>query len=135
MILPRITYELGLLATGGMVAELVIANDRREFVRYRAVPTAGAQRGLPAEQDVVVPVPSGFPGGAIDLAGLPVGSPFLALVKGGGSNQGQAVIEGVTWQLASYHPHNNGGGPPWDQSRHGFHTYVDHLIAWLDRLG
>jgi hypothetical protein len=36
--------------------------------------------------------------------------------------------------LASYHPHNGGGGPVWDQVRHGFHTYFDHLLAWLGRL-
>jgi hypothetical protein len=43
-------------------------------------------------------------------------------------------VDGRQWQLASYHPHQNGGGPPWDQMRHGFHTYLDHLIAWLAKL-
>ena len=42
--------------------------------------------------------------------------------------------DGRTWQLASYHPHQNGGGGPWDQLRHGFHTYLDHILSWLERL-
>jgi hypothetical protein len=41
------------------------------------------------------------------------------------------MVDNRAWQLASYHPHGNGGGPPWDQMTHGFHTYVDHLIAWF----
>lgn len=136
MIIPRITVELDVLREGGMEAEVITANNKRDFILYRSVPTAGASRGLPVLQDVIVPVPAGYPGGgAIDLAGLPTNSPLLPLVKGGSNSQGLVEIAGLTWQLASYHPHGNGGGPPWDQNRHGFHTYVDHLIAWLHRLG
>jgi hypothetical protein len=128
----RIERELTLLGEGGQLAEL-IATDR-PVVLYRAVPTAGEPMGLPSTVDVVVPVPNGFPAAMIDLAGLPLGSPFLARVKGGQNSQGIINIDGRQFQLASYHPHNGGGGPPWDQNRHGFHTYLDHLIAWLDRL-
>jgi hypothetical protein len=128
----RIERELALLKAGEQRTELFI--EGRPMVLYRAVPTAGPTIGLPDSSDVVVPVPEGYPGAMIDLAGLPVGSPFLPLVKGGGNNQGIVVVEGRQWQLASYHPHNNGGGPPWDQTRFGFHTYLDHLIAWLYRL-
>jgi hypothetical protein len=129
----RIERELAILLLGGQVAELITANGRT-LVLYRNVPTAGARFGLPEGADVVVPVPPGYPAALIDLAGLSVGSPFLPRVKGGQNNQGILDADGRQWQLASYHPHNGGGGPPWDQMRHGFHTYIDHLIAWLDRL-
>ena|SRR5579859_1575996 len=129
----RIERELAVLCNGGQAADLITANGR-ELVIYRNVPTAGAKCGLAETTDVIVPVPSGYPAAMIDLAGLPVGSPFLPRVKGGQSNQGAIAADDRQWQLASYHPHNGGGGPPWDQTRHGFHTYIDHLIAWLDKL-
>jgi hypothetical protein len=129
----RILRELGILLEGGQVAELF--PDGPGFVIYRAVPTDGVRLGLPEATDVIVPVPSGYPGGPIDLAGLPVGSPFLPRVKGGQNSQGIHQVNGITWQLGSYHPHKNGGGPPWDQMKHGFHTYFDHLLAWLAKLG
>jgi hypothetical protein len=128
----RIRAELEILQEGGQKAELV--QDGRAVVLYREVPTAGSQAGLATATDVIVPVPEGYPAGVIDLAGLPVGSPFLPRVVGGQNNQGILEADGRQWQLASYHPHNGGGGPPWDQMRHGFHTYFDHLVAWLDRL-
>jgi hypothetical protein len=129
----RIERELGILRAGGQAADLITTNGRA-LVVYRNVPTAGARLGLPETTDVIVPVPPGYPAAMIDLAGLPVGSPFLPRVKGGQNNQGAITADGRQWQLASYHPHKGGGGPPWDQTRHGFHTYIDHLIAWLDRL-
>ncbi len=128
----RIERELGLLREASQRAELF--RESRPVVLYREVPTGGARLGLPTVTDVVVPVPSGYPGTLIDLAGLPVGSPLLARVKGGQNNQGIVTADGRQWQLASYHPHTGGGGPPWDPMKHGFHTYLDHLIAWLDRL-
>jgi hypothetical protein len=128
----RIERELAILRTGGLVAEHI--PGPRQVVLYRAVPTGGARVGLPATTDVVVPVPPGYPASLIDLAGLPVGSPFWPRVKGSNALQGELDADSRRWMLASYHPHTNGGGPPWNQSRHGFHTYLDHLIAWLDRL-
>lgn len=128
----RIERELTLLREGGQVAEFVAGS--REVVLYRQVPSGGPRVGLPATEDVVVPVPSGYPASMIDLAGLPVGSPFLGRVRGSQNNQGVVEAGGRQWQLASYHPHNGGGGPPWDQMRYGFHTYLDHLIAWLDKF-
>ena len=133
MPLERVARELALLKEGGQVAEICSAG--RHFVIYRDVPTAGASMGLPSLTDVIVPVPEGYPASPIDLAGLPVGSPLLARAKGGPNSQGIVEVAGKQWQLASYHPHSNGGGPPWDQMRHGFHTYLGELIAWLDRLG
>lgn len=129
----RIERELARLSEGGQQAEFVA--ESRPAILYRAVPTGGARLGLPLCTDVIVPVPSGYPASLIDLAGLPVDSPFLPLVRGGTNNQGVMTAEGRTWQLASYHPHNGGGGAPWNQNKHGFDTYLDHLIAWLDRLG
>ncbi len=130
----RIMRELTFLKEGGQTAEPVSDVNGKRFVIYRVVPTGGARFNLALSTDVIVPIPEGYPGSLIDLAGLPVGSPFLPRVKGGQNNQGNFVIEGITWQLASYHPHTNGGGPPWDQMRHGFHTYIDHLISWLERI-
>lgn len=129
----RIDLELRRLLEGGLHAE--VRDEGRPLVLYRGVPTGGAPLGLPAAADVVVPIPSGYPGAMIDLAGLEVGSPFLARVKGGTNSQGAVTADGRQWQLASYHPHTNGGGPPWNPSLHGFHTYLSELIAWLHRLG
>lgn len=129
----RIERELASLRAGSQVAELINTGGRA-LVLYKNVPTGGKRLSLPEATDVVVPVPPGYPAALIDLAGLPVGSPFLARVKGGQNSQGIVQADGREWQLASYHPHNGGGGPPWDQTRHGFHTYIDHLIAWLDKL-
>ena len=129
----RIDRELAILRAGSQIAELIDGNGRL-IVLYQDVPTAGAQFGLPEATDVIVPVPPGYPASCIDLAGLPVGSPFLPRVKGGQNNQGIVQAAGRQWQLASYHPHNGGGGPPWDQTHHSFHTYLDHLIAWLHKL-
>jgi hypothetical protein len=128
----RIERELARLREGTLLAELI--PEPRPVVLYRGVPTGGPGLGLPESTDVLVPVPAGYPASLIDLAGLPVGSPFLPRVKGGQNNQGLVTADGREWQLASYHPHNGGGGPPWDQMQHGFHTYLDNLIAWLHHL-
>lgn len=128
----RIEQELALLREGGQLADLF--TEGRAVVVYRQVPTGGLTIGLPPTEDVLVPVPPGYPANMIDLAGLPIGSPFLGRARGSQNNQGAILVAGRQWQLASYHPHNGGGGPPWDQMRHGFHTYLDQLIAWLDKL-
>lgn len=131
----RIERELAILLQAGQQARYVLsANGGQPFILYEEVPTAGKLLGLPSASDVVVPVPGGYPGSPIDLAGLPTGSPFIPRVAGGANSQGIFLIEDRTWQLASYHPHNNGGGPPWDQMRHGFHTYLGELLAWLGKL-
>lgn len=127
---PRIFREITILKDGGQAAEYV--HEGRAAVIYRGVPVAGARPGLPTETDVLVPVPGGYPS-MIDLAALPTGSPLIGRVKGA-ANQGTVVAGGITWQLISYHPHNGGGGPPWDPTMHGFHTYFDEVLAWLDRL-
>ena len=84
----RIERELALLPRRrGQRADLIIVGEQG-FVLYREVPTGGTWHGLPSSTDAIVPVPSGYPGAPIDLAGLPVGSPFLARVKGGQNSQG-----------------------------------------------
>ena len=130
---PRISRELALLASGGQMAAYIEAP--RPVVLYRDVPVDRRNHSdLPAATDVIVPVPAGYPASMIDLAGLPVGSPLIGRVAGGNNSQGIVVVDGRQFQLGSYHPHNNGGGPPWDQTKHGFHTYFDHLLAWLAKL-
>ena len=133
MNIERIHHELAILRDGGQEAVL-FPDAPRPVVLYKAVPTAGGKCRLPDRTDVVVPIPAGHPASMIDLAGLEVGSPFLSRVKGGTNNQGVISVDGRQFQLASYHPHNGGGGPPYDQIKHGFHTYFDHLLAWLDQI-
>ena len=128
----RILRELALLSESGQEAALVVGT--REAVIYFDVPTAGAPFGLPPLTDVIVPVPDPYPPGVIDLAGLPAGSPILPRLRGGGNNQGAIQAAGQTWQLASYHPHNNGGGPPFDPQLHGFHTYFAEVVSWLAKI-
>jgi len=128
----RINKELSILREGQQTVELLTAD--RDYVIYRDVPTGGERLSLPVATDVIVPVPNGYPAAPIDLAGLPAGSPLLPRLKGGQNNQGTVHLDGRTWQLASYHPHQNGGGGPWNQMQHGFHTYLDHLLSWLERL-
>lgn len=128
----RIERELALLREGGLEVSHIVGP--RECVLFRAVPTAGAGQGLPKMTDVVVPVPAGYPAAMIDLAGLPLGSALLPHVRGGQNSQGVIEADGRQWQLASYHPHNGGGGPPWNQMEHGFHTYLGHVLSWLAHL-
>lgn len=82
-----------------------------------------------ATTDVLVVVPGGYAQSMLDRACLPQGSPLIGVVKG----QPQEVFtaDGRSWVAISYHPYNGGGGPPWDPTRHGFHTYVDELVSWL----
>lgn len=133
MNVERINAELACLRDGGQEATL-FADATRPAVLYHLVPTAGAALGLPTHVDVVVPIPGGHPAATIDLAGIEVGSPLLPRVKGGGNSQGVIELAGRQFQLASYHPHNGGGGPPFDPMKHGFHTYFDQILAWLHQL-
>ena len=92
--------------------------------------------GLPSTlgvstSDVLVPVPGGYAQSMLDGAYLPQGSPLIGVVKGQPQQQCTITADGRTWVLISYHPHNGGGAPPWDPTRHGFHTYLDELVSWL----
>lgn len=128
----RIERELATLREGGQAATLIAAP--RACVLYHSVPSSGGSLGLPAETDVIVPVPGGYPASRIDLAGLPAGSPLLPRVAGGCNSQGMLELDGRRWQLASYHPYSGADGTGWNQMVHGFHTYFDHVLAWLAKL-
>ncbi len=128
----RVLAELARLVEAGQSASLIDGSET--VVLYRDVPTAGGGSGMPTTTDVVVPCPEGYPC-SIDLAGLPLGSPLLSIVKGGTNTQRIVQADGRQWALASYHPHGNGGGPPWDATRHGFDTYLSEILSWLARLG
>lgn len=98
---------------------------------YHKLPT---RRGYPhvAETDVLVTIPGAYPGVMLDGAYLPAGSPLLGRVEG--APQGNTVHAlGRNWQLVSYHPHNGGGGPPWNKDRHGLHTYYTEVLSWIQR--
>jgi hypothetical protein len=117
----RVEHELGLLSYKTKLTE------SPECVIYYNL-TCGGSDGLTT--DVLVPVPNGYAGSMIDYAYLPEGSPLRGKVKG----QPEEVwiqADGRRWFRVSYHPHANGGGPPWDSSKHGFHTYVDEILTWL----
>jgi hypothetical protein len=84
------------------------------------------------ETDVLVAIPSAYPGVMLDGAYLPSGSPLLGRVEG--SPQGNSIQAlGRSWQLVSYHPHNGGGGPAWNKDRHGLHTYYTEILSWIQR--
>ncbi len=79
--------------------------------------------------DVLVLLPSGYAQSMLDGACLPEGSTLIGVVKG--QPQGALSADGRNWIPISYHPHNGGGAPPWDPTRHGLHTYMDELVSWL----
>ncbi len=133
----RIERELAQLGEGGQRAALVPSQrggNNGMAVIYYDVPTAGECLGLPKTTEVIVPVPGGYPAGAIDLAWLPSGSPFLGKAVGDVNVHGGMTAEGREWRLVSYHPHNGGGAPPWDSMIYGFHTYFPELVSWLGQL-
>jgi hypothetical protein len=126
--LARIERELDVLRQSGAKVTFV---PELPGVIYHDIP---ARRDYPHLQatDVLVTLPGGYPGQALDGAYLPQGSPLLGRVAG--NPQGNLVTGlGKTWQLVSYHPHAGGGAPPWNKDRHGFHTYVDELLTWVHR--
>jgi hypothetical protein len=97
-------------------------------------PDAVIYYGLPSiisnsNTDVMVLVPGGYPQSMLDLAFLPAGSPLLGVLKG--QPQQDLMAGGKAWTQVSYHPHGNGGAPPWDPTRHGFHTYIDEVLSWI----
>lgn len=129
MSVERIRGELALLREGGIDAEHY---PDPGAVLYRNVPTAGAVLNLPLASHVAVPVPGGYPAAAIDLGGLPVGSPLIGHTKGA-ANGPVITIAGQAYQLFSYHPYQNEGGL-WNPSKHGFHTYFTWVLTWLSCL-
>ncbi len=120
----RITRELELISQDGSQAKLY---ENPDAVIYYGLPSS---LGLIDSTDVMVVVPGGYPGATLDHAYLPSGSPLLNVVKG--QPEGAFLdVDGRRWQRVSYHPHNGGGAPGWDPTRHGLHTYVDEVLSWL----
>ncbi|MEI8292228.1 MAG: E2/UBC family protein [Verrucomicrobiota bacterium] len=125
----RIQRELGVLRENG--GEVTFVESPVACAVYHRLP---ARKGYPhiAETDVLVSIPSAYPGVMLDGAYLPTGSPLLGKVEG--SPQGHTIQAlGRTWQLVSYHPHNGGGGPPWNKDRHGLQTYYTEILSWIQR--
>lgn len=120
----RIDVELGRLRGGGQQVDFF---PESRVVIYRHLPVTSPNAPVPTT-DVLVPV-GAYPAGMLDLAFLPEGSPLIGRVKG--QPQGVITVSGQQWRQISYHPHNGGGGSPWNPNQHGFHTYVDEILAWL----
>jgi hypothetical protein len=120
----RVDLELATLRDSGQV---VTRTENPPAVIYHDLRTRPGH-AIP-KTDVLVSIPSGYPGQMLDGAYLPQGSPLIGRVKGQPSGQLTALNQ--TWRLMSYHPHNGGGGPAWNPSVHGFHTYVGELLSWL----
>jgi hypothetical protein len=116
----RIARELSLLSWQTEVIE------SPEAVIYKSLPST---LGVVDRTDVLVPVPSGYPQAMLDHAFLPSDSPLKGRVPG--AVQDNVQFGNRSWTRISYHPHGNGGGPPWDPRIHGFHTYVDEVLTWL----
>ncbi len=123
----RTDREVSVLKTNG--AEVEVITSPVNAVIYRGVPTRAGYPHLPST-DVLVVIPSGYPGVMLDGAYLPEGSPLLGKVVGA-PKQGTVQADGRTWELVSYHPHNGGGGAPWNPSRHGIHTYYTEILSWI----
>lgn len=127
--LTRVQRELGTLRDNG--GEVTFVESPVACAVYHRLPS---RKGYPhvAETDVLVLLPSAYPGVMLDGAYLPSGSPLLGRVEG--SPQGNTVQAlGRSWQLVSYHPHNGGGGPAWNKDRHGLHTYYTEILSWIQR--
>lgn len=120
----RVHSELNLLGESSQTTEYCDG-----FVIYKDLP---ARLSGFLKTDVIVQVPQGYPSAMIDRAGLPADSPLIGRVKG--SPQEVINVGGRSWRMISYHPHNGGGGIPWDLNSHGFHTYLSEVIAWLEVL-
>ncbi|MEP6668567.1 MAG: hypothetical protein ABJF10_05405 [Chthoniobacter sp.] len=123
----RVEREVEILRRGG--AEVTLLAGAAPALIYHGLRTRPGC--LPPNSEVLVAIPSAYPGSMLDGACLPADSPLIGRVEG--QSQGMLEFGGKKWCLISYHPHNGGGGPPWDPSVHGLHTYVDELLAWLYR--
>lgn len=119
----RLEREIDQLRARGANVTLLAGESA---VIYHDVPV---RLGLPVTStDVLVKVPAGYPGGIIDNAFLPEGSPLLPCTVG--AEQQIEIIGGRRWKQKSIHPHT-GNGVPWNKDVHGFHTYYGEMVNWL----
>lgn len=124
----RVIRELDDLRAGGLSVTFVESAGAVVYHDLRAA--AGAPVAL---TDVLVPIPGGYPGQLIDWAYLPENSPLIGRVKGSPQDHRLTAL-GQVFRQISYHPHNGGGGPPWNPAVHGFHTYLGELYSWLRNI-
>lgn len=125
---PRLDRELDLLRAGGLSVTLV---ESPGAVVYHGLRTGA---GAPVQTtDVLIPVPGAYPGQMIDWAYLPENSPLIGRVKGSPQDHRLNAL-GQVWRQISYHPHTGGGGPPWNPTVHGFHTYIGEVLSWLKNV-
>ena len=122
----RVDRELELLRAGG--AKVTLLTTPVPAVIYHDLPTRPGHE-VPAT-DVLVPLPEGYPGSMLDFAYLPDGSPLIGRVVGSPQDPRITALDRV-WRQISYHPHNGGGGPAWNPTKHGLHTYLGELLSWL----
>lgn len=126
--LSRVQREVKMLREGG--ASIEIVESPIPAIIYLDLPT---RKGCnPAQTDVLVPIPSGYPS-EIDWAYLPHFSPLIGRVKGSPQNH-QIEAMGKLWRQISYHPHRGGGAPPFNATKHGFHTYMSEVLSWLHQV-
>jgi len=120
----RVQRELALLSEGGLRVTLI--EGPMPAVIYHDVPV---RAGLPlSATDVLVKIPSGYPGGILDNAFLPAGSSLLDCTPG--AKQQTETIGRGQWTQKSIHPHAN-CGTAWNKDRHGIHTYYSEIQNWL----
>jgi hypothetical protein len=124
----RLDREIGALRVGGL--EVTLVESPRALVYHGLRTGQGAPVGT---TDVLVPIPGAYPGQMIDWAYLPEGSPLVGRVKGSPQEHRLSAL-GRVWRQISYHPHNGGGGPKWNPTVHGFHTYLGEVISWLRNI-
>jgi hypothetical protein len=119
----RLERELALLRERG--AQVTLLPDASAVI-YHDVPV---RAGLPVSTtDILVKVPAGYPGGIIDNAFLPEGSPLLNRTVG--AEQHIETLGGRQWKQKSIHPYT-GNGVAWNKDVHGFHTYYIEMVSWL----
>ncbi|PQO28912.1 hypothetical protein [Blastopirellula marina] len=123
--LNRIQREVNLLREGG--ATITIVESPTPAIIYHHLKTGPGC--TPAETDVLVPIPSGYPS-EIDWAYLPQSSQLVGRVKGSPQDHYIEAL-GMKWRQISYHPHRGGGAPPFNPTKHGFHTYISEVLSWL----
>ena len=121
----RVQFELNKLVDGG--ANVTVSEQPAAVIYHDLKVRPGSPVG---KSDVLVLIPSSYPGQMLDGAFLPDDSPLFGRVKGSPQEQRVSAL-GRTWRLVSYHPHTNGIGPAWDPTRHGFHTYIGEIMSWL----
>jgi hypothetical protein len=130
--IQRIRQELQILKDKGDFEVEIMQEGDHYYVLYKDVKTGGSKKGLPVTTNVLVPVPQGYPSSLIDMPALPSNSPLIGHVAG--AVQQHLNVGGIQWSVLSYHPYTNGGGPPWNPLKHGFHDYYNHVFTWLHNL-